>query len=161
MKKNLTWSKGLFTSLYQIYSNGKQLGNLLDKPFSRTTKGTFNGKEYLFRNSGFFNQYTEIVDCSNNKVIGRIEYNNWRSKATLSVNGGKYHWKYDNLWSTQWSLSNSDGISVRFKSSTTKGQIDADTDDGLLVLSGLFIKNFYAQTVFIIILVAVIIPAIG
>jgi len=64
MKKNLTWSKGLFTSIYQIYSNGKQLGNLIDKPFSRTIKGKFNGKEYLFQNSGFFNQYTEIVDWS-------------------------------------------------------------------------------------------------
>ena len=161
MKKNLTWSKGLFTSIYQIYSNGKQLGNLIDKPFSRTIKGKFNGKEYLFQNSGFFNQYTEIVDCSDNKVIGGIEYNSWRSKAIVSVNGRKYNWKYDNLWSTQWSLSDSDGISVRFNSSTTKGQIDSNTDDGLLVLSGLFIKNYYLQTVFIVILVAVIIPAIG
>ncbi len=161
MKKNLTWSKGLFASICKIYANGKQLGNLNDKPFSRTTKGTFNGREYLFRNSGFFKQYTEIVDCSDNKVIGGIEYNGWRSKATVSVNGIKYNWKYDNLWSTQWSLSNSDGISARFNSSITKGQIDADTDDGLLLLSGLFVKNYYLQTAFIVILVAVIIPAIG
>jgi hypothetical protein len=161
MKMNLTWSKGLFSSLYQIYSNGKQLGNLTDKPFSRTTKGMFNGKEYLFRNSGFFKQHTEIVDCVDNKVIGGIEYNSWRSKATITVNGSKFYWKYDNLWNTQWSLSDTEGVSVRFVSSTTKGQIDADTDDGLLVLSGLFIKNFYLQTAFIVILIAVIIPAIG
>lgn len=161
MKNNLTWSKGFFSSLNQIYSNGKQLGSLNDKPFSRTIKGTFNGKEYLFRNSGFFNQYTEIVDCSDNKAIGRIEYHSWRRKATVSVNGKRYNWKYDNLWNSQWSLSNSDGISIRFNSSPTKGQIDANTDDGLLVLSGLFIKNHYLQTVFIVILVAVIIPAIG
>ncbi len=161
MKSKLTWTKGIFTSLYQIYSNGKQLGNLIDKPFSRTIKGTFNDKEYLFRNSGFFTQYTEIVDCSDNKVIGGIEYNSWRSKATVSVNGIKYNWKYDNLWSTQWSLSNSDGISVRFNSSITKGQINVNTDDGLLVLSGLFVKNYYLQTAFVVILVAVIIPAIG
>ncbi len=161
MKINFTWSKGLFTSLYKIYSNGKQLGNLIDKPFSRTIKGMLDGKEYLFRNTGFFRQYTEIVDCSDNRVIGGIEYNSWRSKATVSVNGRTYNWKYDNLWSTQWSLSGSDGISARFNSSITKGQIDADTDDGLLVLSGLFVKNYYLQTAFIVILVAVIIPAIG
>jgi hypothetical protein len=161
MKKNLAWSKGLFTSLYQIYSNGKQIGNLTDKPFSRNTKGMYNDKEYIFRNSGFFNQYSEIIDCSDDKIIGKIEYNNWKSKATITVKGRKYAWKYDNIWSNQWSLSDVDGTSVRFKSSTTKGHIDTDTDDGLLILTGLFIKNFYWQTVFIVILVAVIIPAIG
>ncbi len=161
MKNNLTWSKGLFSSLYQVYSNEKKLGKLINKPFSRTKKGTFNGKDYLFRNSGFLKPYTEIVDCSDNKVIGGIVYNSWRSKATVSLNGRNYNWKYDNLWSTKWSLSDSDGISVRFNSSTTHGQIDSDTDDGLLVLSGLFIKNVYLQTAFIVILVAVIIPVIG
>ncbi|TVQ85928.1 MAG: hypothetical protein EA393_13050 [Bacteroidetes bacterium] len=161
MKMNLTWSKGLFSSRYQIYSNGKQLGNLTDKPLSRTTKGMFNGKEYLFRNSGFFKQHTEIIDCSDNKVIGRIDYNSWRSKATITVNGRRFNWKYDNLWSTRWSISDSNGTSVKFTSSTTKGHIDADTDNGLLILYGLFIKNYYLQVAFIVILVAVIIPAIG
>ena len=161
MKNNLTWSKGLFSSLYQIYSNGKQHGNLVDKPFSRTTKGMFNGKEYLFRNTGFFNQKTEIVDCSDNNVIGEIDYNSWRNKATVSVNGRTYNWKYDNLWNTRWSISDSNGKSIKFNSSTTKGHIDAYTDDGLLVLSGLFVKNFYLQAAFVVILIAVIIPAIG
>jgi hypothetical protein len=161
MNKNITWSKGLFSSLYRLYSNGKQIGYLTDKPFSRNTKGMFDGKEYIFRNSGFFNQHTEIVDCSDNRVIGKIEYNNWKSKATVFVNGKEYNWKYDNIWNTQWSITDSDGISLRFNSSTTKGQIEADKYEGLLVLSGLFIKNFYLQTVFIVILVAVIIPAIG
>lgn len=158
---NLTWTKGLFSSLYRINSNGKQLGSLKDKPFSRTTKGIINGKEYLFRNSGFFKQQTEIFDCSDNKEIGGIEYNSWRSKATITVNGSKYNWKYDNLWNTRWSISGTNGLSAKFKSFTTKGHIDADTDDTLLILSGLFIKDFYLQAAFIVILIAVIIPAIG
>lgn len=161
MRNNFTWSKGLFSSLYQIYSNAKQHGSLVDKPFSRTTKGLFNGKEYLFRNTGFFNHRTEIVDCSDNKVIGGIEFNSWRSKATIIVNGSKYSWKYDNFWNSQWSISGTNGLSVKFNSSTTNGHIDAATDDGLLILSGLFIKNYYLQAAFIVILVAVIIPAIG
>ncbi len=161
MKNNFTWSNGLFSSLYQIHSNEQQLGRLINRPFSRTTKGSFEGKDYLFRNTGFFHQKTEIVDCSDNKVIGEIEYNSWRSKATMSVNGRTYKWKYDNIWTTQWSLSDSGGVSVRFNSSTTRGQIDADTDDGLLLLSGLFVKNYYLQTAFVVILVAVIIPVIG
>jgi len=161
MKNNLTWSKSLFSSLYQIYSNGKQHGNLVDKPFSRTTKGMFNSKEYLFRNTGFFNQKTEIVDCSDNNVIGEIDYNSWRSKATVSINERTYLWKYDNFWNTRWSLSDPDGVSVRFNSSTTRGQIDAETEDGLLLLSGLFVKNYYLQKAFVVIFVAVIIPVIG
>ena len=161
MKANLTWTKGIFSSLCQVYSNDILNGKLVDKPFSRTTKGIINGKEYHFRNSGFLKQTTEIVDSSNNKVVGGIEYNSWRSKATVSLNGRKYRWKYDNVWNTQWSLSDANGVSVKYNSSTTKGYIDTNTDDNLLIISGLFVKNYYLQAAFIVILVAVIIPAIG
>ena len=160
MTTKLSWSKGIFSVHYKIFDTGKQLGSLTDKPFSRTTKARFNGKEYLFRNTGFFNQYTEITDCSDNRVIGGIHYSSWRSKAVVSVNGRKYSWKYANVWGTQWSLWDSGKACVKFKSSTTKGQIHADTDDGLLVLSGLFISSYYLQAAFIVILLAVIIPAI-
>jgi len=32
----------------------------MDKPFSRTIKGTFNGKEYIFRNSGILSSITSL-----------------------------------------------------------------------------------------------------
>jgi hypothetical protein len=161
MKNNLTWTKGLFTNLYQIYSDGNRIGVIKERTFSQSAKASINGKEYLFRTRGFFNPYTEIIDCLSNQVIGKIEFNNWRSKATVFVNGRKIHWKHDNLWNTQWSLSDSGGIVMKFSSSTTKGQIDAQLDDGLLVLAGLFIKNYYLQTAFFVIFVAVIIPVLA
>ncbi len=161
MKNNLTWTKGLFTNLYKIYSDGNRIGEIKEGTFSQSAKASINGKEYLFRTHGFFARRTEIIDCSDNKVVGIIEFNSWRSKATISVNGKKIKWQYDNLWNTQWSLSDSGGIIMKFSSSTTKGQIDAQLDDGLLVLAGLFIKNYYLQTAFIVIFVAVIIPVLA
>ncbi len=36
MKTSFTWTKGLFSSLSQIYSNGKTIGNMEDITFSKS-----------------------------------------------------------------------------------------------------------------------------
>jgi hypothetical protein len=160
MKTSLTWTKGVFSNLYKIYAGGDSIGDLKESSFSQSAKGSIRGREYLFRTHGFFNQSTEIIDSLNHKIVGKIQYNSWRSKATITLNGKTINWKYDNVWNTQWSLSDSDGTVMRFNSSTTKGQIDAGPDDELLVLTGLFVKNYYMQMAFVVIFIAVIIPVL-
>lgn len=160
MKTSLTWTKGVFSNLYKIHANGDHIGDLKERSFSQSAKGSIRGKEYLFRMHGFFNQSTEIVDSTNNKIVGKIQYNSWRSKATITLNGKTINWKYDNVWNTQWSLSDSDGTIMKFNSSTTKGHINARLDDELLALTGLFVKNYYMQMAFFVIFIAVIIPVL-
>lgn len=145
MKTSFTWTKGLFSNLYQIFSNGEPIGFMEDKIFSKSANGSFNGKDYIFRTRGFLKQNTEIIDSSDNKVVGNIEYNNWMTKAEISVNSKRFKWKYDNIWNTQWSIFSSDGMIMKFKGSTTKGQIYSESDDGLLILTGLFVTNYYWQ----------------
>jgi len=157
MKIRFMWSKGLFSNLYKIHSDGELIGNLRDKSFSQSAKGVFKGKEYIFKTNGFLKQHTIIIDCFDNKVIGRIEYNNWMSKAIISINNKTVNWKYDNIWNTKWSLFDSDGIIMTFTGSTTKGQIYSNVDDALLILSGLFVTNYYWQMT-IAVLVAVFVP---
>jgi hypothetical protein len=160
MITTFTWSKGIFSSLYQIYSNGEQVGNLKDKSFSQSAKGIFNGKEYIFKTNGFFKQSTDIIDCSDNKVIGRIEYSNWMTKAVISINNNTFYWKYDNIWNTKWTIFDSKGIIISFKGSSTSGQIDSNLDDASLILSGLFVTNYYWQisaTIMIIVLIPILV----
>ena len=157
MQTNLIWKKGLFSNLYSIYSNGELIGKLKDKTFSQTANGEFNGKEYKFKTKGFLKQHTEIIDSLENKVIGEITYNNWMTKATISVNSKKISWKYNNIWNTKWSLFDTEGINIKYSGSSTKGQIDSNVDDALLILSGLFVTNYYWQMT-IAVLVAVFVP---
>ena len=157
MQTKLKWKKNLFSNLYRIYSNGQQIGILKDKTFSQTANGELNGKKYTFKTRGFFNQYTEIIDNLENKVIGQITFNNWMTKATISVDNKTVNWKYDNLWNTKWSIFNSEGIKIQYTSLSTSGQIDSNIDDALILLSGLFVTNYYWQMA-IAVLIAVFVP---
>ena len=157
MQTNLRWKKGLFSSSYDIYLNDKQIGKLKNNTFSQTADGELNGKKYTFKTEGFFNQHTEIIDNLENKVIGKITYNNWMTKATIIVNTKIINWKYDNLWNTEWSIFNYEGINIKYSGSSTNGQIYSNVDDELLLLSGLFVTNYYWQMT-IAVLVAVFVP---
>jgi hypothetical protein len=137
--------------------NGQQIGKIKDKTFSQTANGELNGKEYTFKTKGFFKQHTEIIDRSENKVVGEITYNNWMTKATILVNTKKINWKYDNLWNSKWSIYNSEGVNIKYSGSSTSGQIDSNTDDSLLILCGLFVTNYYWQ-MSVAVLVAVLVP---
>lgn len=157
MQTNLTWKKGVFSNLYKIYSNGEQIGNLKDKSFSQSCVGVLDNKEYIFQTKGFFKQKTQIFDAAENKTVGEINYNDWMTKATITINDKTINWKYDNLWNTKWSIFNSEGINIKYSGSSTGGQIETNIDDALLLLSGLFVTNYYWQMT-IAILVAVFIP---
>ena len=157
MKIRLNWEKEIFSSSYSIYSNNQLIGKLKDKTFSQSASGELNGREYIFRTKGLFKQHTEILDKAENRVIGEINYNSWMTKASISINNKEASWKYDNIWSTKWRIFDSEGIEIKYTGSSRKGQIDANTDDALLLLSGLFVTNYYWQWT-IIIMVAVFVP---
>lgn len=156
MQTQFSWKKSLFSNLYSIYSNGQQIGKLKNSTFSQTSSGEINGKEYIFKTKGFFRQHTEIIDAYENRVIGEITYNNWMTKATISIDNKTISWKYDNVWNTKWSIFNSEGVNIKYAGSSTKGQIDSNSNDELLLLSGLFVTNYYWQTTVAIIVVMVV-----
>jgi hypothetical protein len=159
MNANFTWTKGMFSGFYNIYSDGNFIGKV-EESLSKPSTGWFNGRDYIFKSHGFFRQQVDIIDCSDNSVVGQIVYNDWMSKAYLLIKGQRYTWKYDNIWSTQWSISDPDGNMMSFHGSTTKGQIYSMLDDGLLLLASLFITNYYWHMVLFILLITVFIPII-
>ena len=155
MKNSLRWKKGVFSETYRIYSNDQEIGKMKNKTFSQSAIGEINGKSYTFKTKGLFKQHTEIYDNIDNSIIGGIGYNNWMTKAFLSIRDKKSTWKYDNIWNTKWSIYNLDGVEIKYSGSSTGGQIDSNTEDDLLLLTGLYVTNYYWQ-ITIIILVAVL-----
>lgn len=154
MHSKLTWEKGVFSNTYKIYSKGVQIGYLKDKSFSQSSTGRLGKQEYLFQTKGFFKQKTNIIDVATNKSIGEISYNNWMTKATIIINGETNNWKYNNRWNIKWSIRNSDGVKINYSGKSNGGQIESNTDDALLLLSGLFVTNYYWQMSIFIMIVA-------
>jgi len=157
MNTYLQWKRNFFSSKYRIYANGLLIGKLEEKTFSRFDVGILNDKKYIFKSKGFFSQHTEIVDAKDHAVIGEITYSGWRSKATLKTPGKNAYWKYDNVWHSRWSISSFSGSQIKYAGSATSGKIESNTDDPLLLLSGLFVTNYYRQ-VSIAVMVAIFIP---
>ena len=157
MKKNLTWKKQFFSSTCLLYSDGQIVGMLKDKPFSQSAIGKLNGKEYAFKTKGLFKQNTEIIDSKENKVIGTIAYSNWMTKATISLTDKLINWKYDNLWNTKWRIFDNEGIEIKYTGSSTSGRIESNADDAVLLLSGLFVPNYFWQ-MSVAVLVVILIP---
>lgn len=145
MQIRLYWKKKFFSNIYNIFSNEQQVGKLRDKAFSVTSNGDLFGKEFTFKTKGIFKQHTEIIDNSENKVIGNISYNSWMTKATISINQKNTYWKYDNVWNTKWRIFNTEGIEIKYEGSYSRGQIETNTEDPLLILTGLYVTNYYWQ----------------
>jgi hypothetical protein len=149
----LHWKKGFFSSTYNILSNDQLIGTLDDSTFSSKASGGLNGLNYTFKTTGVLKQKTQIFNAEGS-LIGEIAYNSWMTKATISISNNSFFWKYNNIWNTSWSIFNSDGLEIKYCGSSTRGKIESTTDDGLILLSGLFVTNYYWQMTLAIIIVS-------
>ena len=156
MQLNYNWKKGIFSESYQIFNNETQVGSLSNKCFSQTAHGELNEEKYTFKTTGFFKQHTQIIENNENKIIGEITYNNWMNKATININGQQFDLKYDNIWNTKWSISSLNETQISYNSTSCTGQIQSNTDNELLILSGLFVANYYIQMTLVVLLIVFI-----
>lgn len=157
MKKTLNWKRGTFSTTYRIFSDEQAIGELQNSAFKQTSQGSIGRKKYTFRTKGLFKQETQILDGNSNKPVGNITYGSMMTKATIQLPDRTVSWKYDNRWQTRWSLFDEQGSLMKFAGRSTKGTIDCEELDELLVLTGLFITNYYQQAM-IAVFVAVFIP---
>ncbi len=157
MKTVLTWKQGAFSSTVLISSGEKVIGELKNYTFKQIADGLIGNKRYRFKTKGVFKQETQIIDGSSDQVLGNISYNSWKSRATIQFTDRTLYWKYDNRWQTRWSLFDDRGTLMKFAGRMSKGTIECEKYDDLLVLTGMFVTNYYQQAM-IAILVAVFIP---
>lgn len=145
MERLLSWKKGFFSSTYQFYSNGVQVGSLKIGIWSNDAIGVLDDKEFEFKTKGFFNQETIIVDSKKSLIVGRITYNSWRSKAVIKLTDGtEFSWQYTNFWHSKWTLNKS-LYYINYHGSNYKGEIVSYLEDQVLILTGLFISNHFWQ----------------
>ncbi len=158
MTTRLHWKRGAFSSTYRILSGDQEIGSLRDQTFKQKSDGEIHGERYRFQTQGLFKQHTQIMDLEKQEVIGNIRYNSWMTKAEITIRDRPYHWKYENVWQTRWTLTDDQKkILLSFSGGMTKGSIEGDDPGDLLVLIGLFVTNYYTQGG-IAIFVAVFVP---
>lgn len=157
MKTRLHWKRKAFSSTSEIFSEATLIGRLRENSWNQSAEGELNGENYHFKTKGIFKPVTQITQSESNSPIGKIEYNSWKTKASIQLSGKTIQWRYDNIWNTRWSLSDSAGILMKFKGNASKGNIAVEKEDDLLLLTGLFVTNYYRQMA-IILLVAIMIP---
>lgn len=157
MKSVLNWKRGTFSTTCRIFSGKEPIGELTNNAFKQTAHGVIHNKRYLFKTKGLFKQETQILDEVSHQLLGNITYNSWKSRATIRNADRTLFWKYDNGWQTRWSLYDDQGILMKFAGGSSKGTIECEEEDDLLILTGMFVTNYYQQAM-IAVIVAVFIP---
>lgn len=159
MIAKFTWKKNIFSDTYSIYENDLQVGSLKGNSFSLTAYGILHGKAYNFKTKGFLRQQTDIVEEATQKVIGTVTLGHFWTKAIIRLHGKEIQWRYENLLNTKWSIYEETGISIKYTSSSTTGQIESNSQNVPLLLAGLFVTDYYLKMslfVFIILIVAIV-----
>jgi hypothetical protein len=159
METQLNWTKGIFKETYEIYSDGALVGTLKENIWKQKAYGELNGQKIIFQTNGFFKQEIQIIDPVSNLIIGKITYNAWMTKATIEYGNKIANWKCDNVWNTKWSIIDSEAVQIQYQGSSLKGSIINQSQDGLLLLTGLYITNHY-WLISMVVIVAILIPII-
>ena len=92
--------------------------------------------------------------------IGQLNENPWKIRATVTYIDQSFHWQYDNLWQSRWSLTDYRGLKVDFQGGLHKGTIEGLDISEFHIIAGLFITNYYVQTS-IVIFIAIFVPIIA
>ena len=157
METKLNCKSGLFRNTCKIYSKDLQMGQLKENTWSGTAEGELNGKKFIFKTQGFSRQKTLIINPLNNDIIGEISYHAWMTKATIRIGDKVFNWKYDNWLNTKWSIYSPEEILIQYSGSFLKGEISNGMNEELLILTGLFVINYYWQTT-VVLIIAVLLP---
>ncbi len=145
MEIHLTWKTKLFSRKFEIYNYNTLAGEVANKNWAKKSVCKLNSKEFLFETKGVFKSETRIIDLSDNKEIGNINYTKWKRKPLINLRGNEFKWQFDNFFNTRWSVSNQNGFLIKYHSLGFKGTIDSYTNDEALVLAGFYIRNYYKQ----------------
>jgi hypothetical protein len=145
METYYTWKTKFFKNKYEIYQYENLVGEIKNKNWERKILGELNGRKLIFETKGLFKQEHRIIDQKDESILAEIIFNIWRTKTTIKYLNKDYNWQHDNFWNTKWSISNENGALIKYHSRTSGGEITSYTGDEVLILTGLFIKNYLRQ----------------
>jgi hypothetical protein len=145
MEIQYNWKTKLFSKKFDIYQHEILKGELYKENWSRKVNGELNIRRVMFETKGVFKHETTIIDFQGDMTIGNIKFINWKAKSTISYQNKEYKWQFDNFLRSKWSVSDENGVIIRYHSNAFTGIIVSYTSDEILILTGFFIRNFLKQ----------------
>lgn len=154
-KIRLNWKKDFFGNTTKIYHKNAEIGKLINDSWSDSAVAEFNDKKYRFKKKDIFSNTTLISDTYENKIVGKIIFDSWNTKANIQIIDNKYVWKSENFWKSKWNLSDENGIIIDFESKSSSGIINSTVQNNLLIITGLYITNYYLMILFFTIIILI------
>jgi hypothetical protein len=159
MSKFISWKNNWLSGNFQLFADGVQKGMITFETWKSNAESMLEDKNYQFVNEGFWQSRTKVIDKKTGDEVAIITYDSWKSKALISLKSGEqYEWKSTNLWRSQWTVSNYKDEHIMYSASSNSGALSSDTDNELLIIAGLFIKQIYNKQA--IVLIACFMPII-
>jgi len=143
----LIW-KSTFRGNESRIFRGKVLAGLLKiSSWKDNAYGELDGHMLRFKTHGFWKRYTQILSIEGDKEIGRIDYNMWKSTASITYQEFEYQWKFASWKRNKWSVINSEVAAYFTKTSLWKneGEIELDHIPSSIVLIGLFVSKYFER----------------
>jgi hypothetical protein len=152
MAKFINWRSNWLNGNFQLFADGIQKGMITFETWRSDAESMFDDKNYFFSNVGFWQSRTNVIDRKTNELVAVITYDSWKSKAVISLKSGQqYEWKSTGIWKSQFTVSNYNDEHIMYSPSSYSGAISSDTDNELLILAGLFIKQIYNKRAVVLI----------
>ena len=146
MAKFINWKSNWFNSNFELFVDGIQKGSIKFIGWTSDAETAFEDKNYFFTNIGFWKSKTNVIDRKTNEIVASITYDSWKSKAIINmISGEHYEWKPTSFWKSEWIVSNYKDANIVYSSSSKSGSITSDTNNSLLIIAGLFIKQIYTK----------------
>jgi hypothetical protein len=145
METHLKWKAKFFSNKYEIFQYDNSIGTLSGSGWKRTSVGELRGKKVLFEIKGFFKQEFLISDPVNNSPLGKIIFNTWRTKAAITLQEKVYNFQFENFFHSKWSITDENGNLIKYDAQMKHGVILSYTDNELLILTGLYIRDYLKQ----------------
>lgn len=145
MEQVLFWRKGLFDSNYQVFDQQQLKFSMNFSSWQNSAIATMQTGIYLFKSEGFSKPETRILD-NQNQVLATITYHWLGFKAKIVFASGEtFDWSYQNSWLSRWSLNNLKDKQILFNASAGNGNIHTNIEDDMLIVTGLFIREYYSR----------------
>jgi hypothetical protein len=145
METQYKWKAKFFSNKYEIFQYDNIIGSLKRSGWKRISYGELNGKKVQFQNKGFFSQEFFITDPIDNSFQGNIIFNTWKSKATITLQEKVYSFQFENFLHSKWNITNENGNLIKYDAHIKNGNITSYTDNEILILTGLYIRDYLRQ----------------
>lgn len=158
--KKLNWSKDFLGTTTELTESNEKIGVFKSEWFSDNTSLKLKEEKFKFEKQGFFSSDFLIKNIIEKKVVGKIIYHSFKTKATIKIEEKEFVWSQKGFWGTQWILTDSNQTVSTYKSNfLSGGEIESESDDYLLISTGLFTTNYYVRMMlvfFIIIMIPIL-----